>query len=91
MAILTDPPGGASSTTTPCAQFDPPTRQCRSLAPFRPSEVVLSQRPGGAELLVRVIPHRPGLVRIDGIDISYRTGLRTGAQRSGILMVVPTR
>ena len=73
------------------AQFDPPPRQCASIEPFRSADVILSQRPGGAELLVRVTPHRPGLVRIGGLDISYRTGLRTGSQRSGMGMVVPTR
>lgn len=72
------------------AQSDPPTQQCSSLVPFRPSEAVLSQEPGRVELLVRVIPRHSGLVRIDGLDISYRAGLRTGSQRSGTSMVVPT-
>ena len=73
------------------AQADPPTRQCSALVPVGSADVILSQRPGGAELLVRVTPRRHGLVRIDGLDISYRTGLRTGTQRSGMWMVVPTR
>ena len=72
------------------AQLDQPPHQGGSPVPFRPADVLLSQRPGGAELLVRVTPRRPGLVRNDGLDLSYRTGLRTGAKRSGVSMVVPT-
>ncbi|GAB3855031.1 hypothetical protein GCM10028801_10100 [Nocardioides maradonensis] len=44
--------------------------------------------PGGfpsRELVVAITPHRPGRVRIDGIDVRYDAGWRRGSQHIGIV------
>jgi hypothetical protein len=41
-------------------------------------------RPGRARLVVSVTPHRPGVVRIDGYDVTYLDGDHRGTEHAGV-------
>jgi hypothetical protein len=36
-----------------------------------------------------ITPHWPGVVRIDGVKIHYRSGIRATTQTTGMTVIVP--
>ena len=56
-------------------------RLCAPLEEFVPAVLALPTR---HSLVVAITPTRPGMLRIDGVDISYRDGLRIGRQHTGV-------
>jgi hypothetical protein len=43
-----------------------------------------------AYLLLVVTPHRPGVVRVRGVELTYRQGLRSGRQLTGGELILKT-
>jgi len=56
---------------------------CASLTPFRSGRVTLGFEAGNDDIVVEVTPHKAGVVRINGVDVRYRSGLRHGSQHAG--------
>lgn len=74
------------------AQRREPTNICRVFEPV--SEGMRFLTGGGEprhELILRVRTTQPGVVRVEGIEISYRDGLRRGTQVTGADVTVRAR
>jgi hypothetical protein len=63
---------------------------CTSLTPFDGGSVHIGSREGDDDIVLAVTPHRPGTVRIAGLEVSYSTGLRHGTQHVGVQARVTT-
>lgn len=87
VAVLMCTDAGGSATLGSTARD--PRPYCATLTAFTPGTVTLGPRATG--LLLAVTPHLPGVVRIEGVRISYRTGLRSGTQRVGVEAIVLTK
>ena len=46
--------------------------------------------PRTAQLLVKITPHQAGSVRVEGIDLTYRDGIRRGTVHTGITATTTT-
>ena len=46
--------------------------------------------PSTAQLLFRITPRQPGTVQIEGIDLTYRDGIRRGTVHTGTKMITTT-
>lgn len=57
---------------------------CTALLPV---EGTTFASPTEAQLLVRITPHQAGTVRVEGIDLSYREGIRRASVRSGTVLI----
>jgi hypothetical protein len=55
---------------------------CRAVTD--PPTGTVQLRPGLARLVVSVTPHRPGVVRIDGYDVTYLDGDDRGTEHAGV-------
>lgn len=67
---------------------DDVSRYCKSLEALHAGSVDLGPRASG--LILAITPHRVGEVRVEGVDISYRHGIRRGQVHSGITTTVAT-
>jgi hypothetical protein len=55
---------------------------CRAVTD--PPSGTVHLRAGRARLVVSVTPHRPGIVRIDGYDVTYLDGSHRGTEHAGV-------
>lgn len=58
---------------------------CRELVPFQPGAIDLGVTSTG--LVIAVTPRRAGTVELDGAQVAYRHGIRTGSQHIGAAAV----
>jgi len=61
---------------------------CSSVAPFHSGSLLIDDRK--LEVLLVVTPRKAGVVHIEGLDASYRHGIRWGHQHVGIDTTVTT-
>lgn len=67
---------------------------CLSLQPLHGSTLRRVTSSTSDQLLVEVIPRHPGRVLVDGVDVSYRSGIRFGTEATGVVIdvtAVPAR
>jgi hypothetical protein len=57
---------------------------CSQVAPLGSGTVALGLGPPMTQLLAEITPSRPGVVRIEGFEVTYRDGIRWGTQTGGI-------
>ncbi|BEP12391.1 hypothetical protein acdb102_07020 [Acidothermaceae bacterium B102] len=62
---------------------------CGSVVAFHPGSLLIDDRK--IEVLLVVAPRRAGVVHIEGLDVSYRRGLRFGHQHVGSDTTVTAR
>lgn len=60
------------------------TPPCTSTAPFTAGSRVLGSQAGLSTLILAITPRRPGIIRIDGLTVHYRDGIRRGTAHCGI-------
>ncbi len=64
----------------PVTASDPPLG-CTSVAPFTPRN--LDVNPKTHQLMIAVTPHKAGAYTMDGANVDYHDGVRSGHQRVG--------
>lgn len=64
---------------------------CSAIKAFQPGRVTLGWLHGRTDLLVAVTPRHVGTVRVDGLRVTYRDGVRRGDQHTGFSVTVTTR
>jgi hypothetical protein len=98
MPVVTQNTAGAVIEVTLCRQGEDADQyggwggalsaHCVETAPV--SGATLDSEPGPSGVVVSVTPQQPGIVTIEGFDVSYRDGWRRGLQRAGIRLDVTT-
>lgn len=63
-------------------------QRCSALLPLGGSSLRRVSGPESLQLLVEVVPHRPGHVYVDGVEIAYRAGLWWATESSGFAVDV---
>jgi hypothetical protein len=66
---------GATDRTSP---------YCSTARPFHGGHLELGYSPGEEDILLAITPHQAGIVRVDGVHVRYRDGLRLGSAHTGI-------
>jgi hypothetical protein len=62
---------------------------CRDIRPFIPGPHTFGSKPGETALVLAITAYN-GVVRIAGLDVTYRAGLRQGSQNTGMCMYYRT-
>jgi hypothetical protein len=59
---------------------------CHSPVPFEPGPLHISASLHSSAILLAITAHRRGRIHIEGLDIAYRLGARSGQQNTGLRM-----